>query len=68
MQNISLLPNVTLIVWPKRKENGTKGKPLESLTKGGKCSQNGSFFWSSNAFILLSKLFLFEIVIFEWNV
>ena len=58
--------NVTLIVWPKHKENGTKGKPLESLTEGGKCSQN--VFLSSNAFILLSKyIFLVEIIIFVCN-
>ena len=53
--------HVTLIVWPKGKENGTKGKPLESLTKGGKCSQN-CFFFGIQMHLFCSQKFFFV-----WN-
>ena len=69
MQNVLLL-RLTLHSWmtKKHKGNGTKGKPLESLTRGGEMQPKWKVFLSSNAFILLSNLFfLFEIVIFEWN-
>ena len=31
--NISKDTNITLIEWPKHKENGTKSKPLDSVRK-----------------------------------